>query len=346
MLYPACFLGPAFSEERPLVLTEAVLAANYKAEYIKGQTLNVATDGVSVVLTDKVSQDFSSLTNLPIVRLYAQDRSLDTIEGIGALKKLQILDISGNNIHDLSPLKNLPLISVNIAGNPVSDISPILSSSLKELHLAGTEVKDLACLTGTSLERLELGTGPVMSSFNALTSVPLKHLSFLQCPQMQVKDISSLQLESLRVFFLRQADLHYLTKMPLKHLDLQEAEIDSLEPLSSLNIRSLTVASSSLRLLHGVESIPLESLKLFTPHVWDVWPIRNMALKELYMFCDDGDLTSITNLPLHTLCIDEKVAVKNISLLKKIKKLEFIGLEQNGAGCTAHEFFERQSRRR
>jgi len=216
---------------------------------------------------------------------------------------------------------------------------------LKELYLSGTEVQDLACLTNTSLERLELGTGPVMSSFNALTNVPLKRLSFMQCPHMQVKDISSMRLESLRVFFLRQADLNYLTKMPLKHLDLQEAEIDSLEPLSSMNIRSLTVVSSSLRLLHGIERIPLESLKLFTPYVWDVWPIRNMALKELYLFCDDGDLTSITNLPLHTLCIDKEVAVRNITLLKKIKTLEFIGLEYNGAGCTAHDFFERQSRK-
>ena len=347
LLCPACFFGSALAEEspevRPLVITDAELAANFKSEYTKGQTLNVATGGVSVLPPMNFS-DFSSLTNIPVVRLYAPDCGLETIEGIGALKKLQVLDLSGNDIHDLSPLKNLPLISVNIAGNPVSDISPILSPYLKELYLSGTEVQDLACLTNTSLERLELGTGPVMSSFSALTKVPLKRLSFLQCPQMQMRDISSLQLESLRVFFLRQDDLRYLTNMPLKELDLQEAEIDSLQPLGPMALRSLTVVSSSLRLLHGIETIPLETLKLFTPHVWDVWPIRNMALKELYMFCDDGDLTSITNIPLHTLGIDKDLAIKNMSLLTKIKTLDFIVWGSEGEGCTAHDFYEEYGR--
>ncbi len=344
MAYLSHFFCAVLADERPLVMTESGFASSFYPEYLKGRSFNVDTDGVSVVTTGKLKRDVSMLTNLPVVRLYAQARGLETLEGIQVLKNLQVLDISGNNIQDLSPLKSLPLISLNIAGNPIRDLSPVLKPSLKELYLSGTEVKDLACLTNTSLERLELGTGPVMRSFDALTKIPLKRLSFLQCQQMQVKDIASLQLESLRVFFLRQTDLHDLTKMPLKELDLQEAEIDSLAPLAPMAIHSLTVASSSLRILHGIEKLPLEKLKLFTPHVWDVWPIRNMALKELYMFCDDGDLTSITNIPLRTLCIDKELAIRNIHLLEKMKTLEFIGVERNGAGCSAQEFFAKYRR--
>jgi Leucine-rich repeat (LRR) protein len=190
------FLGAAMAGDPPFVITEAELAANFKAEHIRGQMLHVATNGVTVVPAGRFLRDFALLTNTPVVRLYARDRGIETLEGMGVLEKLQMLDLSGNNIRDLSPLGKLPLISVNLAGNPVRDISPVLNPSLRELYLSGTEVDDLACLANTSLERLEIGTAPAMRSFSALTKLPLKRLGFLQRPQMQLKDIASLRLES------------------------------------------------------------------------------------------------------------------------------------------------------
>jgi Leucine-rich repeat (LRR) protein len=320
-------LGIGVAQEPPRILDEAAFEKWWNAESIKGLALGVKTNGVSVVPSEEDLRDLSWLKKLPVVRFYAPDSVIESLAGFEALTHLQVLNVSKNNIRDLSPLKNLPLISLNIANNPVQDLSPILSPTLKELYLHGTEVKDLACLTNTSLERLELGYLSVTQAFQTLMNVPLKRLSFAQSPQMQLRDIASLRLESLTMIDLPQDELGCLTNMPLKELTLCSSQIDSLAPLAGMGARSLTIESNSLRLLHGIEALPLERLELHTPGVWDVWPIRNMAIKELYLFCGDGDLTSITNLPLRVLGVDKEVAVRNINLLKKMKTLELIGFD-------------------
>ena len=302
-------------------------------------------DRHTLIIDQKIGRNLSCLKGLDIFHLYAQDNGIMSLDGIEILKNLQTLDISRNRVTDLSPLKNLPIRSLDIAGNPVRDLSPVLTPHLRELSLAATEVGDLACLTNTALVRLELGIGPAMRSFKTLSTLPLKRLRFLQRPEMRLCDIASLQLESLAVVGIHQDDLCYLTNMPLQELTLEESGITSLTPLASMPIRSLTISSGTLVFLNGIENLPLEKLHLIGSRVIDVWPIRNMRLKDLALLCDDGDLTTITNLPLHTLYLKEELAVKNIPLLKTMETLEFIGFDPRLGRCTAKEFFEKYEKK-
>lgn len=334
------------AEEAPFSESQAALDRHLTANGMEGASaVYYKGDRHTLIIYQEIGRNLSCLKGLDIFHLYAQDRDIESLDGIEVLENLQTLDISRNRVENLSPLKNLPIRSLNIAGNPIHVLSPVLTPHLRELHLHGTEVDDLACLTNTALTHLELGTGPSMRSFKTLSTLPLKRLRFLQRPEMRLSDIASLRLESLAVIGIHQDDLHDLTNMPLQELVLEESGITSLAPLASMPIRSLTISSGSLVFLNGIESLPLEKLHLIGSRVTDVWPIRNMRLKELALLCDDGDLTSITNLPLHTLYLEKELAVRNISLLKTITTLEFIGFDPRRGRYTAKEFFEKNEKK-
>ena len=343
-----CVLGglTGTTEEASFSESQAALDRHLAANGMEGASaVYYKGDRHTLIIYQEIGRNLSCLKGLDIFHLYAQDRDIESLDGIEVLKNLQTLDISRNRVTDLSPLRNLPIRTLNIAGNPVKDISPVATPYLKDLNLVETEVDDLACLTNTSLTRLILDYESDMRSFEKLSALPLKTLLFFQRPGMLLKDIASLKLESLVVSDIGQEDLCYLTNMPLQSLSLRYTGVTSLEPLASLPIRSLIVSSGSLALLNGIESLPLEKLHLVDSRVIDVWPIRNMRLKDLALLCDDGDLTTITNLPLHTLYLREELAVKNIPLLKTMETLEFIGFDPRLGRYTAKEFFERYGKK-
>jgi hypothetical protein len=340
-----CVLGglTGITEENLISETHAELRRHLAANGMEGASaVYYKGDGHTLIIYQEIGRNLSCLKGLDIHNLYARDIGMERLDGIEVLENLQTLDICFNHVTDFSPLRNLPLRSLKIAGNPVRDISPVLKPSLRELNIFGTEIDDLACLTNTALTKLVIGDEPVMRSFKTLSMLPLKQLVFSQCSEMQIGDIASLRLERLDVSYIQQDDLCHLTNMPFQELVLRNSGITSLAPLASLPIRSLTISSGSLVFLNGIERLPLEELHLINSRVMDVWPIRNMRLKELTLLCDDGDLTTITNLPLHTLYLKKELAVKNIPLLKTMETLEFIGFSRHplDGRYTAKEFFE------
>jgi hypothetical protein len=78
------------------------------------------------------------------------------IEGIGILRSLQFLDLSGNQINSLAPLANLPrLSSLSAVNNRIIDITPLIGlTSLTSATLAGNN--NIPC---AQLDRLETRLG-------------------------------------------------------------------------------------------------------------------------------------------------------------------------------------------
>lgn len=74
-------------------------------------------------------------------------QKITAITGIGVLTQLTYLDVSANNISDLSPLKNhSSLKTLDIRDNPVTDIKPLSSlSNLNTVQLP--KLSDIPCDT-------------------------------------------------------------------------------------------------------------------------------------------------------------------------------------------------------
>lgn len=89
-----------------------------------------------------------------ITELYASGRQITNIEGIGVLKNLEVLDLSFNEIRDLSPLRALNhLKEVYIQYNAIEDISPAIDVISQQKKLS--EVKLNVTGNSTTDESIE-----------------------------------------------------------------------------------------------------------------------------------------------------------------------------------------------
>jgi hypothetical protein len=84
---------------------------------------------------------------------------LKALAGLRALGGLRVLTCPGSavgkgKLSDLSPLKTLPLTTLNCASTSVSDLTPVADLRLTVLHCSATPVADLTPLKGTPLATL------------------------------------------------------------------------------------------------------------------------------------------------------------------------------------------------
>jgi Leucine-rich repeat (LRR) protein len=68
------------------------------------------------------------------------ENSTGSLNGIEFCQNLESLNISKNNISDLTPISNLNLEHLNIAGNPISSLTSINFKSLKYLEIDGRQL--------------------------------------------------------------------------------------------------------------------------------------------------------------------------------------------------------------
>jgi len=130
------------------------------------------------------------------------------------------LDLKGRrNINDLSPLKGMPLTSLNLAGSQVKDISPLIGMTLITLNLYKCpQVKDISPLKGMPLTSLNL-------------------------VETQVVDISPLKGMPLNILILG-----------LKHYP---SKVKDITPLNGMPLTSLNLAGSQVKDISPLEGMPL-----------------------------------------------------------------------------------------
>lgn len=125
------------------------------------------------------------------------NEGLTDIKDISWLTKMEILDLSGNSVRDLTPLnKAITLKQLNLRGNGASNISALsVLVNLTYLDLRGNSVTDLTPVSGMEkLEELYLDDNRPMT-LSPLTNMPaLKILSLQNCS-------------------LKDADLEYLKNL-------------------------------------------------------------------------------------------------------------------------------------
>jgi tRNA A-37 threonylcarbamoyl transferase component Bud32 len=180
-----------------------------------------------------------------VIGLAFNTDNVSDLSPVRALTRLESLDCNGTAsrqgmVADLSPLRGLPLKSLNFTDNQVSDLSPLRGLPLKTLAFQrNLAVKDLTPLRGIPLGQLDCAHTCV-ADLSPLKGMKLKHLS---CDQTLVSDLSPLRgmaLEELSVAHCRQVtDLAPLRGMPLQRLWWAGTAVSDLSPLKEMPLKEI-----------------------------------------------------------------------------------------------------------
>lgn len=175
--------------------------------------------------------------NLEVLEIYGNEVS--DISYIANLTKLKELYLDGNNISDISAVAKLTnLVEIDLYENPLSDISPLENLiNLKSLELQNLNLIDISPLGDlTNLSSLTL-------SENELTDIsPLKNLTkltYLNLRENEISDIMPLKdMSRLGQLFLRKnriSDIMPLVGLTnLRTLDLTENKISDISALQNM----------------------------------------------------------------------------------------------------------------
>ena len=214
-------------------------------------------------------------TNLTSLDLRKQGLGDEELAGLSRMTRLEILDLRGNDMTDLTPLSGLNhlkelRLSGDIEGNEgITDLTPLKDlSSLKVLHLPAANLEDLTPLSGlTRLEDLALtdpsGDHGFVEDITPLA--PLVNLKELYLKIAVISDLTPLsgmtQLESLRI----RAENYVTDYSPLSEMKhLKELEMAENQFPQAVDISPLSSLTS------------LESLRMGC-NVQDLEPLRNLS---------------------------------------------------------------------
>ena len=187
-------------------------------------------------------EDMQKITELDL-----SNKGIADLQGIQFLTNLRKLNLTGNNIRNISYLKNLILLEeLTLNENKVDDIKALSSlTNLEQLDLLGNQISDLSPLANLA---------------------KLKQLSVMD---NKVNDISSLR-----------------NLMNLEILVLQNNGISNISDLGKLvNLKELYLGNNKIRDISMLSNlINLEILNLKSNQISDVSSLKYMFyLKELYL---------------------------------------------------------------
>jgi Leucine-rich repeat (LRR) protein len=228
-------------------------------------TLGMALDVTDLNLSSDEGET-ETIRDLSGIEVFENLHSLAVISNevadilpIASLKKLEYLDLGGNKISDLSPLRDLHLVSAGLWGNEISDLSPlsqmtdmeILSlddnrisnlfplkgmTKLNNFTFSNNEITDISVLANFwNLQYVALGSNPI-DDLSPLTGLDLIEFRMWDC---QVSDISALagatNMEYLDLTNNRIGDISALQGMTkLKFLHLGGNPIKDYSPIADL----------------------------------------------------------------------------------------------------------------
>ena len=150
-----------------------------------------------------------------LVYLFADNKSIRSLQGLEFAKNLEELDVGRNQIQDISPLANLPkfrrlilwdnqvsdlsllasiptLMDLNISKNPISDLRPLSKlTGLWRIKATGCQIRDVRPLSGL------INMKELLLVSNSITDVsPLANLTQLEVLDIRdnpIVDFSALQ---------------------------------------------------------------------------------------------------------------------------------------------------------
>lgn len=238
--------------------------ANYKIENNVVAELAISTTG-SLVPTVGVSDmtPIKTLKNLQrLVLAPAKPGEPGALADLSALSGMSLtwLACQGNaQLHDLSPLKDMPLTGLSCGGTQVSDLTPLSAMRLATLGINDTPVEDISVLAGMPLTVLWCNNTKI-ADLSPLRSAPLREL---RCDFMMVRDADVLR--SIRTL-ARINDLPVATFW-------KKAELATAAP--SIVARAVKTSADFTSLFNGKD---LTGWKERTPQKNSGWRVRRNSM--------------------------------------------------------------------
>ena len=193
-----------------------------------------------------------SMERIIYFRSAGRSANISNLTGLEWAVNLQQLDLYGNKISDISPLRGLGRLRIlNLRNNQISDISPLRGLiNLTHLYIASNQISDISPLQGLiNLEDL------IMHNNRISDISPLKGLINLEYLHLGINRISNLSpltgLVNLRNLYLsvnRISDISPLIGLiNLTRLHLGSNRISNLSPLTGLiNIGELYLRDNKI----------------------------------------------------------------------------------------------------
>jgi serine/threonine protein kinase/Leucine-rich repeat (LRR) protein len=126
--------------------------------------------------------EISALQGAPLRQLYAAKNEFSDISPISGARSWDSLDLSENQIADLTPLAGASGDRLALNGNHIADITPLRQATWNSILLAGNRITDASALSESHVTQLNLGQNP-----------PLR-LSVWNKPELQALSLMGTQL--------------------------------------------------------------------------------------------------------------------------------------------------------
>ncbi len=194
----------------------------------------------------------------------------------------------GSGIHDLSPLKGLPVAVLQCAKNRITDLKSLRGAPLVSLDCTENTIQNLSPLTGMPLHTL-LCSHCQIENLEPLGGMPLTRLNIAFNPLR-------VGLESLR-------------GMPLEWISCDRSGITTLEPLRGMRLAMLFCDGNSIEDLEPLQDMPIDELSCAGNRIRSVDMLRGTSLKILHCHCNEiEDLEPLGGLGLTILtCHDNRI---------------------------------------
>ena len=211
---------------------------------ISAQLVDIPDPNLESAIRETLNlSDNRSITQQEILRLTnleAAEKGITDLTGLEHATFLQVLDLPGNLVENLTPLMNLmQLIRLSLDNNQIRDISPLANlTNLERLRLSGNQIGDISPLVNlTNLKSIGLRVNQI---HDLRPLAGLIHLEGLGLNGNQISDISPLMnltnLETLHLSGnLLISDIAPLADLTqLMRLSISRLSISNITPLANL----------------------------------------------------------------------------------------------------------------
>jgi Leucine-rich repeat (LRR) protein len=221
-------------------------------------------------VVDSVSlNDIKDMMALNELDLSGNDFVL-SIEPLGQLTNLRLLNLSATGVTDLTPIRNLTeLVELDLSSTKVFDLTPLrYSTKLARLNISHTEIRSIAVL-----EKMPAMQSLEMQASHVIDFRPLSTLA----------ELTNLNLEGTQIASLGPVEtLAKLTDLNIAKTFVQDlSPVKELEALASLNIDSTLIRD--IRPLVALEN--LEVLYANYTFISDLSPLQKLPKIER-IYCD------------------------------------------------------------
>ncbi|ERJ11895.1 immunoglobulin-like domain-containing protein [Haloplasma contractile] len=274
-----------------------------------------------------------------LTSLYAGFYYIRSVEGLQYFTNLTKIDLLYNDISDITPLENLPLLEdINLNNNNFSDLSSLQNiKTLKNLWLENNNITDLSVLANLSnLDSLYLSNNQVsdLTPLINLANLQNVYLSNNQVTTLPENFSNMLNLNGLHLSGNQITDVTPLSTAPaLIELDLSNNQITDLTNYDLLTyLFSLNLNDNSISDLTPLANLTkLSSLRLNNNQISDLTPLGGLTnLTHLYAENNAiSDLTPLTNLNKIWYLVLNGNQISDLTALSSLTDLSYLRMNNN-----------------